>query len=172
MKKKIIVILIIIFIFLGLFLLLGSVLYKKYIGSDKNRETAYIKNPVIGLSDIQAVASFNESFILYLLASIGASKLHNSPFSSELPLLEIQVGDITYYAQIADTQIIIGKGFVQGEDVIITTSALEAIHMLRDQAYIEKSFISGFSQIELIAGKPELFAKGYLQIYRELIGKE
>mgnify|MGYP001602201403 CR=1 FL=1 len=149
----------------------GFIIYLFYTDGD-SQYTLRIENPVLGLSDEDAVNAFNESFVLYLLASIGAGNLHNAPFSSAFPTLEIVVSDVHYNAVVEDGRIKVDRGDVPDEDIRIISSAGEAVKMMRDKNFIENSFRSGASQIELVAGKAELFAKGYLQIYRELTGKD
>lgn len=43
--------------------------------------------------------------------------------------------------------------------------------MIRDKNYVEESFRNGKSSIELVAGKTELFEKGYLALYTKITGK-
>ena len=57
---------------------------------------------------------------------------------------------------------------IEGEDIIIRTSKEEGAKMVLDRDYIKESFRSGQSSAELVAGKLELAAKGYLKIYDEL----
>ena len=68
-----------------------------------------LKNPVIGLSDEQAVSQFNESFVLFLLASIGIQNLHNPPLSREIPKMEIYVDDLVFTAIVINKGISIGR---------------------------------------------------------------
>jgi hypothetical protein len=128
-------------------------------------------NPVEGLSDKQAVLAFDESFVFYLLYSIKAYNLHNPPLSSDTPKIEIKVGDDVYNAEIKKGEIIVGKGAIEGEDIVIGTTKEEAVKMLRDRNYVTQSFNDGKSEIEMVAGKTTLFAKGYLNMYTELTGK-
>ncbi len=130
-----------------------------------------IKNPVLLMSDEQALAAFDESFVFYLLYSIEAYNLHNPPLSSDRPKIEVNVDDEIYNAVINKGMINVTKGEILGEDIMIKTSKAEAIIMLRDKNYIAESFESGESEIVLVADKTTLFAKGYLNMYTELTGK-
>ncbi len=129
-----------------------------------------LKNPVIGLSDEQAVSQFNESFVLFLLASIGIQNLHNPPLSREIPKMEIYVDDIIFNAAVINGGLRISKGSIDNPDVRIKTNKIEGVKMLRDRNYISKSFGTGNSKIELLAGKTTLFTKGYLDIYNKIKG--
>lgn len=133
-------------------------------------ETYVLANPAEGLSDEEAAARFDESFVVYLLYSIGANELKNVPFTSNTPKIEFYIGDDVYNAEIVSGSVNAGKGAMDGEDIIIRTSAEEAVKMIRDKNYISESFSNGGSGIELIAGKTTLFTKGYLGIYTKLTG--
>jgi len=162
------VVLILIVSGLVFYLLLGSA---DYTGVYEDRiVSGEIVNPVIGLSDDEAVLKFDESFVYYLLVNIKAYNLHEAMFSDEIPRIEFYIDDVSYNAEIADGEIDVEVGEINGEDIIIRTSALEGVKMIRDENYISDSFSSGASGIELVADKSTLFAKGYLKIYSELTG--
>lgn len=130
-----------------------------------------LENPAEGLSDEQAVLAFDESFVFYLLYSIKAYNLHNPPLSSEIPRIEILVGEDVFNANVKKGIISVEKGEISNEDVVIRTTKEEAVKMVRDKNYVTQSFNDGKSGIDLIAGKTTLFAKGYLNMYNELTGK-
>ena len=139
-----------------------------------NNEGIYkglVKNPILNLTDEQAVMFFDESFVFYLLHSIKAYDLHNPPLSSDYPRIEINVVDEVYSAVVVKGLINVTRGQIANEDIVIKTTKEEAVKMLRDKNYVTKSFNEGFSTIELVAGKTTLFTKGYLNLYDELMGK-
>ncbi len=136
--------------------------------SNSSNSGIQLANPAANLSLEEAVAQFNESFVYYLLYNIGANKLHKSPFGSEDPRLEIVVSDDTYSAIVTDGNIKVSKSEIEDEDIILKTTKEEAVKMMKDRKYIEESFKSGNSGIELVANKAILFAKGYLGLYDEL----
>lgn len=141
------------------------------IGRNENMQMAVLANPVLGLSDEQAIAQFNESFVLYLLASIGAQKLHNLPLSSDKPKIEVYIDELVFSAFVDKGAMGVGKGNIASPDIRIKTAKVEAVKMLRDRNFISRSFESGSSKIELVAGKATLFGKGYLDLYKEVTGK-
>lgn len=153
-------------------LMITGLIYYFLIGNKVNSggQTIILENPASGLTAEEAVAQFNESFVLYLLYSIGANKLHNPFLSSDKPKIEIYVSDDGYNA-IVDDYIKVGKGEINGEDIRIRTSKEEAVKMMNDKQYVAKSFQEGNSSIELVASKAKLFSKGYLGLYDELTGK-
>jgi hypothetical protein len=140
-----------------------------------NNEKVYsgmnIQNPAAELSDEEAVIAFDESFVFYLLYNIKAYNLHNPPLSSSVPRIEINVGGEIFNAVIEKGMIKVARGEIETKDIVIRTTKEEAVKMMRDKSYVTKSFNDGKSGIELVAGKTTLFAKGYLNLYNELMGK-
>lgn len=128
-------------------------------------------NPAEGLSLEEAVKKFDESFVAYLLINIKAYNLHPPVFGSDIPKIKIYVGGQAYNAEVTEGRIKVGKGEIAEEDIIIWTSAEEAVKMVRDKNYISESFKTGASKIELVAGKIELAMKGYISLYNEFTGK-
>jgi len=166
-----------IIIFLIFVVLIGSGLAAYFLFSEKNvsrgRDTqSEIINPARDLSDEKALEQFDENFVLYLLASIGASRLHNPPLSSNTPKIEMFVSNDIYNAEINTGTISVRKSEIAKADIIIRTTKEEAIKMIRDKNYIAQSFREGESSIELVESKTTLLAKGYLKIYNELTGEK
>ncbi len=165
-------------ILISLFILLiiaGGIFayYNKSINKSTGRNVgSKPSNPVDGLSDEQAVAKFNEGFVLYILQSIKAYNLHNPPFSSETPKIEFIIENDIYNAEISNKNIKVLKGSITNEDIRIITTKVEGVKMLRDKKYIETSFNNGNSGFEMVAGEVKLFSKGYLDLYEELTGQK
>jgi len=135
------------------------------------RKMITLSNPASGLSVEEAASKFNESFVLYLLASIGAQDLHKTPLGNEKPKIEIKVDEKFYGAVVDDGAIGVFSGNADGKDILITTTALEAVKMMNSRDYIAESFKAGNSRIQLSAGKATLFGKGYLSLYQKLTGE-
>ncbi len=155
------------------FILLGVIYYLTFFegrsaSSGNVNSGSKLVNPVKGLSMEEAVEKFDESFVYYLLVSIKAYNLHEALFSDEPPQIEINVGGDVYYASVVDGSIKVGRGGVDDEDVLIVTSKEEAVKMIQNKNYVAESFKIGLSRIELVSGKLELAAKGYLELYNEL----
>lgn len=137
---------------------------------DENKQPP--KNPVAEISSEQAIENFNETYVWYLLYSLEAYNLHAPAFSSSnLPKIEIRLEDSTYNSIINKGQIIVDSRAIEGEDAVIISTKQELISMIRDKNYVEESFRNGKSSIELVAGKTELFEKGYLALYTKITGK-
>ena len=177
MKKRWKIFVIILLSLVVLFLIIGGVfvyLIFNESGRDKNgggSGSVPLINPVQGLSDEEAVAKFNEGFVLYILQSIKAYNLHNPPFSSDTPKIEFVMENEIYNTEVINKNIKVRKGSMSNEDIRITTTKQEGVKMLRNRSYIEASFNNGNSGFEMVAGKVKLFSKGYLDLYEELTGK-
>ncbi|MDO8508734.1 MAG: hypothetical protein Q7S27_03565 [Nanoarchaeota archaeon] len=128
-------------------------------------------NPSKGLSLDDAVKDFNEDYIYFLLFSIKAYNLYEAPFSDELPTIQIDVEDGSYYGEVNEGRIRVGEGTIENEDIVIYSSKEEIIKIMQDRDYVKDSFKNGLSKIELKTDKLELYSKGYLDIYDELTGE-
>lgn len=128
-------------------------------------------NPTSGLSTEESISQFDEGFVYFLLYTIKAYNLHNSPLSSSTPKMEIRVGDVVFNAEIVKGRIYVGEGHLEKRDIIIFTSKEEAVKMLQDKSYVEQSFVDGKSSIEKVESQSVLFGKGYLNLYNEVTGK-
>lgn len=168
MKKWIIVLICVV----ALFVIAGAIYY--FVGGDSSSSSqgVTLKNPVSGLTDSQAVQEFDESYVLYLLYLIDADELKSTPLSRETPKIEIRVGEEIFHAEILDGKIEIKKALMAEKDIIIFTKKEEIVKMLRDKNYFVQSFESGNSRIEVLNGKVSLAAKGYLNLYEKISGKD
>ncbi|MEK6906150.1 MAG: hypothetical protein AABW81_00855 [Nanoarchaeota archaeon] len=128
-------------------------------------------NPVSNLTNEEAILKFDKSFVFYLLYSIKAYDLHNPPLSSDKPKIEIIISNQVFNAVIDEGRILISEDSISEKDIIIRTTKEESVKMIRDRKYIEDSFKSEKSSIELVSGKVTLAAKGYLGLYTEITGK-
>lgn len=127
-----------------------------------------LKNPVAGLTDEQAEKNFDETYVRYILYSIGLNNLKSAPLSRETPKIEIEINAETYNAEIIKGNIKIEKGEIEKEDIIIRTTKQEIIKSMREKEYLRSSLKNGLTNIQLVATKTELLAKGYLNIYKQL----
>lgn len=159
---------------IGLVVLLIGALFFYFVLFNPNNEKLYsgkqIKNPAENLTDEQAIFAFDENFVFYLLYNLKAYNLHNPPLSSNYPKIEIRVEDSVYNSAIKKGMIEVAKGEITDKDIVIRTTKEEAVKMMRDKNYVTQSFSDGKSEIELIASKVMLFAKGYLNFYNGLTG--
>ena len=161
----------IIFFVVIIMILVVGVCFLFFISSKPNVIVVELKNPAQNLNDTDAVSQFNESFVFYLLYKIGAYKLHSSPFASGNPKIGFIIEETNYTAEIFSGNISVRKNLEENVDIIIRTNKQEAVKMIKDKDYIEKSFSEGMSTIDLVSSKKDLFAKGYLGLYTELTGK-
>lgn len=170
-SKKWIAILVIVLVLLAIG---GYFAYYIFIGPSYggSGNTRVLENPTKGLTDAEAVLAFDEDFVLYLLYAIGANELHNPPLSGNTAKIELYVGEEVFSAEVVKGVVRVSKGVIDEEDIVIRTSKIEGVKMVRSRNYIGESFDNGGSSIELVAGKTSLATKGYLNLYKSLIGNE
>ncbi len=129
--------------------------------------------PTVNLVTInKTVVGTNQ--IYYLLFSIKAYELHNPPLSSNTPKINIEIGNKRYKAEILDKKIQVEQGSLEKPDLKISCKEDEFIKILNSENFnfaLQNSVKSGRTNIEILAGKTELFTKGYLNLYREITGK-
>jgi len=132
-----------------------------------------IENPVSGITNEEALAGFNKSYIDYLIYAMGGWKLHNPPLSTNTPKIKVKVEGAIYLSEIVNGGILTRKG--DGEaDMVVTTTKQEVVNTVMSEDmenYIKESIQTGQTQIKLNAGYSELFAKGYLSIHKDLTGE-
>jgi len=122
----------------------------------------------------QAVIEFNSDYINYILAALGTGYLHKSPLF-ENPFVEFVLGDETWSSEIKKGVPNAQQTSIDNEDLRIMISKEEAVKALLSdniEQFMKESYSNGNLRIEMIAGKTELFSKGYLKMYNELTGEE
>lgn len=122
----------------------------------------------------EAVIEFNEDYINYILVALGVGYLHKSPLF-ENPLVEFDLGGDIWNSEIIEGMPDSKRGGTDNEDLKISINKEEAVEaILSDniEEFMKESVKNGNTKIEMIAGKPELFSKGYLEMYKQLTGNE
>ena len=122
----------------------------------------------------QGVLEFDEDYINYILVALGVSYLHKSPLF-ENPLIEFVLGDEVWSSEVIGGMPDSEKKEIDNEDLRISISKEEAVRALLSpdiEQFMKDSVADGRTGIEMIAGKVELFSKGYLEMYGELSGND
>ncbi len=122
----------------------------------------------------QGILEFDEDYINYILVALGVGYLHKSPLF-ENPWIEFVLGDEVWSSEIIKGMPNSEKREIDNEDLRISISKQEAVRALLSsdiEQFMKDSVAGGRTGIEMIAGKAELFSKGYLKMYDELIGEE
>ncbi len=122
---------------------------------------------------LEGEQSFNESYINYVLFSMGAWNLHSTILSGNLPKIEVQV-DETYSSEIIKGEIFTSLGEIEDEDIVIVTEKKEIIEAILSEdigEYMKDSVRNKRTEIQMVAGYTELYGKGYLEMYGELTGE-
>tara|TARA_B100001971_G_C18188166_1_gene536922 strand:- start:690 stop:1301 length:612 start_codon:yes stop_codon:yes gene_type:complete len=122
----------------------------------------------------EAVIKFDEEYINYLLVAIGTGYLHKSILGGD-PVIELVLGDEAWASEIVEGTPFSEKGEAENEDLKISLSKEEAVKAILSsdvEKFMKDSVNNGDTKIEMIAGKTELFAKGYLDLYKAITGEE
>lgn len=179
--KKVLRVLIIIFsiVFILLVAFAAGFLIKK------PKIEIYLENPIAGIvlkytneagytdkAEVikEGVMEFNKDYINYILVALGVGYLHKSPLF-ENPLIEFDLAGDVWNSEIKKGMPDSRKGQIEDEDLRISISKEEAVEALlasNIEEFMKQSVANGNTKIEMIAGKTELFSKGYLDMYQEL----
>lgn len=122
----------------------------------------------------EGVMKFNEDYINFLLAALGISELHKSSMGYGNPKIELILDNEVWNSELGDA-FITKRGNSDDPDLKIRMKKEDAVIALLNsdiKKYMKDSVQNGNVQIEMIAGKIELFSKGYLDMYKTLTGKE
>jgi len=122
---------------------------------------------------MEGIANFDETYINYLLLSLGVGSLSKSKLGYGNPVLEMVVGNEAWNSEIVNKALATKKGAIDNEDLRISISKQEAVNALLAsdiKQFMKDSVSNGNTQIEMVAGKAELLSKGYLDMYNKLIG--
>lgn len=133
-----------------------------------------IKNPTEGLTLEEALLQFNDDYVDYLVISMGVRKLHNPPFSSNTPKIEVVIDEKVYVCEVIKGSVKIEEKQIENEDIVIWTTRREivsAIMSLNMRGYIKESISQGRTAIEMKAGYTTLYSKGYLKLYEDMTGE-
>ncbi|MEK6859762.1 MAG: hypothetical protein AABX54_03015 [Nanoarchaeota archaeon] len=183
MKKWLIILLVFLVV---LILLLGGiyvVFFKKNVNKggggviENPMKQIIIKNTdASGKVNAEAVVSegvkeFNVQYINYILIALGVGNLHKSLIGYGNPVVELDLDNQIWSSEIKDGGLYTGLGANDNKDLKITMSKQEAVKALLSQdmkQFMKDSVANGNTKIEMIAGKPELGSKGYLEMYNNL----
>lgn len=133
-----------------------------------NKNAVYINSSLINKSEI------GEEQVSLVLYNIEAYKLHNPLFSKDTAKISLIIGNKNYNSEIIDGEIITKKGKIENADLRITMPENEFTEILNSKdlkSKLQESVENGNTMIEMLAGKTELFMKGYLSLYKKITGK-
>lgn len=116
-----------------------------------------------------ASSNLSKEEIKSALIKLKIYNLHNVPYTSDTPKIQIDVDEISYSVEVSKGKIRISDRTINNKDVIIKTTGGEISKMNRDENYAKESFKSGNSEFKPVANKFVLFSKGYLTLYQDLL---
>ena len=106
-------------------------------------------------------------FISYLLEEIGAWQLHKNPLTLENPIINFKIENMSFYSEIGD-KIKTNDGLNNAADLEFIINKEDLINALladNPENIFKESVNTGRTEIKLLVGEGELFAKGYLSLY-------
>lgn len=112
--------------------------------------------------------------ITFLLNEMKAYKLHNPPLSKNTPKIKTIIDSSVFSSEVKKGKITTTNSDTNEPDIIIKTDKqtfLDIVNVDNPITAIQQEVNKGHMQIELVAGKTELFTKGYLSLYKEITGK-
>ncbi|MDD5193292.1 MAG: hypothetical protein PHF67_01780 [Candidatus Nanoarchaeia archaeon] len=135
-------------------------------------DTHLLKNEQVSLEQIvqEGMKDFNVDYINYILLALNVNLLHSFPGFGN-PIVELVVDNEIWSSEISGNVLMTKKSSNENRDIRFTISKEETVRALLSQdikQFMKGSVIDGKTQIEMIAGKPELLAKGYLDLYNAL----
>ncbi|MGV8151444.1 MAG: hypothetical protein ACP5OG_00020 [Candidatus Nanoarchaeia archaeon] len=120
----------------------------------------------------EAVKSFNEEYVMYIMNALGTSNLHKSYLTLENPKINLDLGENEIWGiEIKSGEYSISKTSIEGQDLNIKMSREEAVKSILAndmKEFMKNSVGNGNTVIEPIANEAELYSKGYLEMYKEL----
>jgi len=135
--------------------------------SKSNSENSLSGNSVSSTKEITQEINPLDA-IKSMASALGLSSLHNPPFSSDTPKIQVYLSDSPYSIEVISGKVSAKQSNIQNPDLIIKTNLEEIGKMVADKDYIKQSFNSGNSNIEIVAGEMTLLLKGYTKIYSSI----
>jgi len=164
--------------FLKVFAIIGIVFFLAVCISLSNSDAAKTDSPSQDKNSLLgnlAPQNYDKSEEIDLSESIksmalilGLNELHNPPFSSDTPKIQVYLSKSPYSVEIINKEILVRQSLIKNPDLIIRTNIEEAGKMSSDKNYIKESFNSGNSEVEIVAGKMTLLLKGYDKVYSKI----
>jgi len=184
--KKVIKTLLVVF---GIILILLIAFAAGFLIKKPNKVEIHLENPIAGIilrntNELgytnktvvieEGIIEFNEEYINYILIALGTGYLYKSPLF-ENPFIEFDLEGEVWNSEIKSGMPNSKKGSIDSEDLRISISKEKAVEALLSEdiiQFMKDSVARGDTKIEMIAGKTELFTKGYLEMYKQLTEEE
>ena len=148
----------------------NQILINRSNSSSQLNESNYNETKVIE----QGVRAFDETYINYILFGLGIDNLHGA-IGFGNPIIETVIDGEEWKSEIVGGTSNTQKGTGDEEDIRVILSKEEAVRSLLSEdikIFMKNSVSKGNTKIEMVAGKVELFGKGYLQLYKDITGNE
>jgi hypothetical protein len=122
----------------------------------------------------EGVKNFDYHYINYILLALGVQELHEG-IGFGNPVIQLDLNDESWNTEIIKSELKTQKGSIEKKDLLITLSKEEVVKALLSsdiKQFMKDSVTNGNIQISMVAGKVELFSKGYLEMYKKISGEE
>ncbi len=143
----------------------------KNIAHKDNQTTKNLSNKGISITTkTYDNINITPEIVSYLLNEMGVWKLHKNPLTLENPIINIKIGNETFYSEIGD-KIETKRGQSKSADLLLIINKQDLIDaVLSDspESVIKKSVSVGDTKIVDKSSEAQLFAKGYLNLYNSL----
>lgn len=111
----------------------------------------------------------------YVLYNLQVYELHNPPFSSRFPVIELDIDGKKYYTEIKDGYLITNEGQTDKEDIRIFTTSDELVKFVNSNdvpSDLLESINNGDSSFQLVSDEKTLLLKGYINLYNNLVDED
>jgi len=129
-------------------------------------KTIIIKSDVGDLT----VNDIERELVNYMGVYLKLYNLHEIPFTSITPKIQVYLEDKPYLLEIVNGVIIIDDIVSENPDIIIRTAYEEVFKMAENEDYAKESISLEKTKVEIVENNFVLFSKGYLSLYNELKG--
>ena len=136
-----------------------------HVETEDGIKTIIIKDINIGNISTEEI---EKELVNYASIVLKLYNLHNIPFTSITPKIQIYVEKNPYLVEITKGVIIIDSKAINNPDIIIRTTYEEVFKIIENEDYAGESVSLGKTTVEAVADKFTLFAKGYLTLLDEI----
>ena len=142
------------------------------VNTPDGEKTIIIKGSLSNLSSDYNITEedVQKDLINYMGIYLELYNLHEIPFTSITPKVQVYLEGKPYFMEVSKGDIILSDGVAKNPDIVITTTYEEIFKMINNENYVTQSISLNRTTIELKANYFVLFSKGYLTLYNKLKG--
>ena len=138
------------------------------INTREGNKTITISGSPLGPMNLGS-SQIEEDLLNYTSVMLKLYNLHNVPYTSNTPKIQVYIDGSGYSIEISGGDINVNPGTISSPDIIMRTTSSEIIKMISGNGYtLQDSIASGKTTIQPVASQFILFSKGYLSLYQGL----